>query len=125
MKGDFTRSTWNPTKRYSGVRQQQGRVQTDADWNEQVDIGTYLSETSLGDLIGRCGAPRTGGGFKVRLNGDATDPTRAGGGYELGPSGDRTHRRLRSGRLQKHRMHCERKPDTYYPAQLAGLGPAL
>ncbi|HEY4574428.1 MAG TPA: DUF6519 domain-containing protein [Thermoanaerobaculia bacterium] len=107
MKGDFTRSTWNPTKRYSGVRQQQGRVQTDADWNEQVDIGTYLRETSLGDLIGRCGAPRTGGGFKVGLNGDATDLT------------------LSAGRLYVDGILCELAPDTTYTAQLAGLDPAL
>jgi len=33
MKGDFTRAA--PTqKRYTGVKQQQGRVQTDADLNE-------------------------------------------------------------------------------------------
>jgi Family of unknown function (DUF6519)/Carboxypeptidase regulatory-like domain len=73
MKGDFTRSTWNPKKHYSGVRQQQGRVQLDADWNEQVDIDAYLRETGLADLIGRCGAPWTGGGFKVEVAPDDSD----------------------------------------------------
>ena len=38
MKGDFTRLTFQPEKHYSSVRLQQGRVQLDADWNEQADI---------------------------------------------------------------------------------------
>ncbi len=106
MKGDFTRSTWKPEKRYSGVRQQQGRVQLDADWNEQVDIDTYLRETSLGDLIGLCGAPLTGGGFKVGLADDGTDLT------------------LSAGRLYVDGILCELGQDTTYTAQLAGLDPA-
>ena len=36
MKGDFSRLTFDPTKHFSGVRMQQGRVQLDADWNEQL-----------------------------------------------------------------------------------------
>ena len=38
MKGDFTRFTFDPTKLYSSVLLQQGRVLLDAEWNEQVDI---------------------------------------------------------------------------------------
>ena len=38
MKGDFTRFSFDPAKHYSGVRMQQGRVQLDADWNEQQSI---------------------------------------------------------------------------------------
>jgi nitrous oxidase accessory protein NosD len=69
MKGDFTRSTFDPVKRYSSVRMQQGRVQLDADWNEQVEIGDRLREQGFSDIIGRCGAPKDehGGGFKVEL----------------------------------------------------------
>src|SRR3954454_5508547 len=107
MKGDFTRSTWKPEQRSRGGRQQQGRVQLDADWNEQVDIDTYLRETSLGDLIGLCGAPRTGGGFKVALTGDAADLT------------------LSAGRLYVDGILCELGQDATYTAQLAGLDPAL
>src|SRR5438045_2745266 len=46
MKGDFSRSTFNPGKHYTSVRMQQGRVQTDADWNEQANIPAHLGETS-------------------------------------------------------------------------------
>ena len=57
MKGDFTRLTFQPPRHYSGVRWQQGRVQLDADWNEQVDIREHLERTTTQDVVGRCGAP--------------------------------------------------------------------
>jgi hypothetical protein len=38
MSGDYSRFTHDPAKRYGGVRQQQGRVALDSDWNEQRDI---------------------------------------------------------------------------------------
>jgi Family of unknown function (DUF6519)/Chaperone of endosialidase len=65
MKGDFTRDTFQPQKHYSSVRMQQGRLQLDADWNEQVDIQTYLLQTQIRDLIGASGAAATG--FKIGL----------------------------------------------------------
>ena len=52
MKGDFSRSTFDPRKHYSSVRMQQGRVQLDADWNEQADILLHLIATQLQDLLG-------------------------------------------------------------------------
>jgi hypothetical protein len=75
MKGDFTRSTFDPTKGYSSVRMQQGRVQLDADWNEQVEIGDRLREQGLSDVIGRCGAPKdeNGGGFRVEVAAGGAD----------------------------------------------------
>src|SRR5215207_2267871 len=73
MKADLTRSTFRPEKHYSGVRMQQGRVQLDADWNEQVDIDTHLDETTRGDVIGRCGMPEDDAGFEVTPSGDGTD----------------------------------------------------
>ena len=38
MRGDFTRDSFNPAKAYTRVLMQQGRVQLDADWNEQNSI---------------------------------------------------------------------------------------
>ena len=38
MKGDFSRLTFHPTKHYTSVRMQQGRVLPDADWSEQAEI---------------------------------------------------------------------------------------
>jgi hypothetical protein len=65
MKGDFSRVTWMPEKHYRGVRMQQGRVQLDADWNEQLDISAYLAETEALDVIGQHGGPMTTTGFAL------------------------------------------------------------
>lgn len=64
MKGDFSRITFNPTKQFSRVLMQQGRVQVDADWNEQVSILLHYLRTLATDLIGQHGGP-TRDGFKV------------------------------------------------------------
>lgn len=72
MKGDFTRSTFKSDKHYSSVRMQQGRVQLDADWNEQMDINLHRIEKEASDLIGPCGAPlnEEESGFKIGANGN-------------------------------------------------------
>jgi hypothetical protein len=57
MKGDYSRTTFDPSKRYSGVRQQQGRVLLDADWNEQQDILDHRLELAAIDQLGRCVVP--------------------------------------------------------------------
>ncbi len=48
MSGDFSRSTFDPKKHSSGVRMQQGRVQLDADWNEQADIVEHAVRARTG-----------------------------------------------------------------------------
>jgi hypothetical protein len=65
MSGDFSRSTFDPRKHYSGVRMQQGRVQLDADWNEQVDIATDALRTRTRDLVGPSGGPAGTAGFAL------------------------------------------------------------
>ncbi len=79
MSGDFSRLTFNPAKHFSGVRMQQGRLQIDADWNEQMDILTHRMETEVGDFLGRHGVPisvNNGKGFAISVN--------ANGGLQLG-----------------------------------------
>lgn len=58
MQGDFTRWTFDRSKHYSGVLNQQGRVALDADWNEQVAIEQYDMRTTRQDGIGLCGGPQ-------------------------------------------------------------------
>ena len=65
MKGDFTRDTFKPKKHYSGVRMQQGRVQLDADWNEQVDIAARRVESETVDVVGPYGVPWINPGFGI------------------------------------------------------------
>jgi len=65
MKGDFTRFTFRPQKHYAGVRRQQGRVDVDADWNEQVDITLHRMHTETKDVIGAHGGPQGAAGFAI------------------------------------------------------------
>ena len=67
MKGDFTRVTFDPTKHYSRVLQQQGRVQLDSDFNEMASIHAYFLRRLAADLIGPHGGP----GFEI--GGKGTD----------------------------------------------------
>jgi hypothetical protein len=63
MYGDFTRLTHDPRKHYLRVLMQQGRVQLDADWNEQASILLRYLQTLAADLIGPFGGP--GDGFLI------------------------------------------------------------
>jgi hypothetical protein len=65
MTGDYTRDTFRPWLHYSGVRQQQGRVHMDADWNELVDIGHHVGRTTGVDVIGPTGMPEAAPGFLI------------------------------------------------------------
>jgi microcystin-dependent protein len=64
MKGDFSRNSFNPNKRYSSVRMQQGRVQLDADWNEQMDILEHSNRLITQDFLGTA-APHADAGFEI------------------------------------------------------------
>ncbi len=57
MNGDLSRNTFDQLKHYSRVVMQQGRVQLDADWNEQVAILLHYLQTLAADLIGQHGGP--------------------------------------------------------------------
>lgn len=57
FKTDITRDTFRPFRHFSRVLMQQGRVQLDADWNEQVDILLHYLRTFIGDVIGPYGGP--------------------------------------------------------------------
>ena len=51
MTSDISRSTFDPKKHYVRVVMQQGRVQLDADWNEQQAIYQHRNETEARDVI--------------------------------------------------------------------------
>ncbi|MDH4196197.1 MAG: DUF6519 domain-containing protein [Candidatus Aminicenantes bacterium] len=73
MKGDFSRLTYNPGRHYGAVLFQQGRVQLDADLNEQQQIQRRRTETEARDVIGWSGVPKYGGGFAVSIAAGGTD----------------------------------------------------
>lgn len=57
MKGDFSRVSFNPSHGFTRVNWQQGRMQLDADANEQQAINLHLIRTLAADLIGPHGGP--------------------------------------------------------------------
>jgi hypothetical protein len=58
MRGDFTRDSFEPASRFRRVLLQQGRVQLDADFNEQSSILLRQGEILTTALLGRFGGPR-------------------------------------------------------------------
>ena len=93
MKGDFTRWSFDPAKHYHSVLKQQGRVDLDADWNEQGAITTHRVETETLDVIGPCGAPV----------GDAS--------FLLAPGSNGTKLTLGKGRTYVDGILCENEQD--------------
>ncbi|HWM92807.1 MAG TPA: DUF6519 domain-containing protein [Thermoanaerobaculia bacterium] len=65
MKTHISRAGFRADRRYSGVYQQQGRMITDRDWNELVDILKSRVDDTLVDVIGS-GAPE-GRGATIQL----------------------------------------------------------
>jgi N-acetylneuraminic acid mutarotase len=67
MKGDFSRLPLDPAASITGVWMQQGRVQLDADWNEQVALSAERARALAHDAMGGSGAPARDPGFQVTL----------------------------------------------------------
>jgi Family of unknown function (DUF6519) len=78
MKGDFTRQTFRRANHYRSVLAQQGRVNLDADWNEQALIQAHLDQVTATDTIGCHGAPGHGAGMAITLP-DGGPPRNADG----------------------------------------------
>jgi Family of unknown function (DUF6519) len=65
VKADLSRTTFNRLKHFSRVVAQQGRVQLDADWNEQSSIMLYQLRLLAADIIGPAGGPAGNLGFEL------------------------------------------------------------
>src|SRR6185369_5223099 len=63
MKADLSRATFDRARRYRSVRMQQGRVQLDADFNEQQDILNQRIEIETRDSLGPVAVPIDNPGF--------------------------------------------------------------
>ena len=105
MKGDFSRYRFDPAKHYAAVLEQQGRVQLDADANEQRAIEAHRLLTQTVDVVGATGAPRHAAGFAVSLNADNTS-------LLIGP-----------GRYYVDGLLCEAATQTDYAQQPFLIGP--
>lgn len=93
MKGDFSRDTFDPARGFLRVLMQQGRVQLDADMNEQVAILLHTIRRLAVDLKGW----HWGKGFQIKpIDGVTGDFSIGAGSYyvegllcEVGPQGAR------------------------------------
>lgn len=90
MGGDFSRDSFDPAQHFARVLTQQGRLQLDADANEQVSILLHYLRTLAADLIGPYGGPIDPQhyGFKIGLTLDnqnkLADLSIGGGRYYVG-----------------------------------------
>jgi hypothetical protein len=103
MKGDFSRNTFDAKNHFSRVLMQQGRVQLDADWNEQASILLHYLQTLAADLIGPYGGPQDGAGFEVVLNATKDNFTIGAGHYSVG------------GMLCENEVECAYDAQPHYP----------
>lgn len=71
FRGDFTRDTFDSHNRFSRVLLQQGRVQLDADWNEQTSINLHHLRNLACDIGSEHWGPNDGAGFSVVKNDDS------------------------------------------------------
>src|SRR6266511_5931767 len=108
MKGDFTRTTFGRSKHYRGVVMQQGRVQLDADWNENLAIGSHVLQTLTRDVIGECGVPIHVDAFKIDVP-SLIDPAKLDFKILAGPQG--------KGRMYVNGLLIEIEDDTTYLTQ--------
>jgi hypothetical protein len=78
VKADLTRKSFDPLKHFSRVLMQQGRVQLDADWNEQIDIVLHLIRRLAVATFGAAATP-DGGFLPSTLSGVSNDVEIAAG----------------------------------------------
>ena len=116
MKADLSRSTFSPTKHFHDVRLQQGRVQLDADWNEQLDITAHRVETETVDVVGTCGAPKHDDAFAIAAAVADLPAAQQPAATALGAlaAGDFF---LSAGRFYAHGLLCENETPVKYSAQ--------
>jgi hypothetical protein len=75
MRADLTRDTFDPREHFTRVLIQQGKVELDANRNEQVSILWHYLQTLAADLIGPHGGPEVDSGFQIALEpGDSNTP---------------------------------------------------
>ena len=83
MYGDFSRLTFNRANSYTAAWSQQGRMQFDADFNEQTAILLDWIRTLATDFMGPAGGTDSAG-FEVTIDGSGELSLSAGHYYVAG-----------------------------------------
>jgi hypothetical protein len=81
MKADLSRDTFDPLKHYTRVLTQQGRIQLDADANEQAAIVLEHFRQLTADLIGPAAGPAGKLGFGIAAVSGSPSDFRIGFGH--------------------------------------------
>ncbi|HWQ69279.1 MAG TPA: DUF6519 domain-containing protein [Patescibacteria group bacterium] len=84
FRGDFTRDTFYPLRHFTRVLLQQGRVELDANWNEQVSILLRYLRSLARDVGSEHWGPTTGAGFEITSAGPKEFKISAGHYYVQG-----------------------------------------
>jgi hypothetical protein len=114
VKYDASRDTYARDKHYRRVLIQQGRVQIDADWNEQSDIIAHRAETEALDVIGPCGGPLHDAAFEIA---PGTAPTRGPASEAGNAAALTTDFTISGGRYYVDGILCENEGETTYSTQ--------
>jgi hypothetical protein len=104
FRGDFTRDTFDLTKHFSRVLVQQGRVQVDADWNEQTSILLHYLRSLATDLRGPHWGPEW-------IDGEDNQ------GFGIGPGQEKDDFPIMPGRYYVDGILCECHKQTVYLQQ--------
>jgi hypothetical protein len=107
MKGDFTRDSFDRTNHFRRVLMQQGRVQLDADFNEQAAILLHYLQTLAADLGGPYWGPADHLGFEISSEIDNTGKVTDGGNFKIS-----------DGRYYVDGILCEIDEDTKFGDQM-------
>src|SRR6185503_14100184 len=76
MSGDYSRATFDPTRTYSGVHKQQGRVSLDSEFNEFEEILDRRARATTFDIVGQAVVPiTTKRGFEILVDSASSELT--------------------------------------------------
>lgn len=114
MTIDVTRDTFNPKKAFSRVIMQQGRVQLDADWNEQTAILLHMIRTMMHDMVGPYAGPLENCGFKIHTKHEAGLTVDEENLLKTSETGDFV---ISAGRYYVHGILCENESPCLFSAQ--------
>ena len=124
-RGDFTRDTFHRANHFCRVLMQQGRVQLDADWNEQAAILLHYLRSLGRDVIGQHGGPNPAG-FAIATNADRPNDLLIGAGhYYVDGILCEVDAPAPTGSSSAPGMTYLTQPDVPYPAPLPANGGAL
>lgn len=82
MTSAISRNAFDPRQHRAALLQQQGRVASDADWNEFAQLLLHRLSVQTIDTIGDCGVPKHHAGLGLSING--TDLTISPGRFYAG-----------------------------------------